>query len=259
MTDDEVVFSRAGSVGLVRLNRPKKLNAVTPRMARLLSAYLTEVEDDPSLRATVISGAGDRAFCTGADLSVVANGEADQLATERGGHFGLIRFARTKPLVGAVHGYTIAGGLELAMACDILVAERGVVFGLPELKRGILPNGGGLTRLSSLIPRKTAYEVIFAGRQLNGEEALAFGLINRLVEPGTGLKTAQSIAEDIAANPAPAVEAGMRILRAVDESATDPLWDLSVVIASSIRKSDQARSLARDFVEGGIRPGHPQP
>jgi enoyl-CoA hydratase/carnithine racemase len=246
---DEVVFGRVGGVGHILLNRPTKLNSITPRMARLLDDYLTRATEDPEIRVLVISGAGDRAFCTGADLNAVMNGEGDLLSTERGGFGGIVRFPRVKPLIAAVQGHTIAGGFEIALSCDLIVAEDGSSFSLPEIRRGLIPNGGGLTRLPRLLPPMVANDVILTGRTLGAAEALSFGLVSRLVPRGEGLTTALEIATELAAQSPEVVTGSLRVVHGVTEGAAGPLWDLSAAIAQGIRSGEHARSAAKAFVE----------
>jgi enoyl-CoA hydratase/carnithine racemase len=246
---DQVCFSKQGGVAHLLLNRPTKRNAITPHMARTLDRLLTDVEADPKVRVAVISGAGEKAFCAGADLGAVASGQGDHLSTTRGGFGGVVRYPRTKPLIGAVHGFTVAGGFEIALSCDILIAAEGTVFALPEVTRGLLANGGGLTRLPSVVPPKVAYDLVLTGREMGVEEAATLGLVSRVVPAGEALTVSLEIAREMA-DRAPSVLTGsLRVMRGLLESAREPWWELSAALAREIRNSAGAQGAAQAFVE----------
>ena len=207
-----------GSVATLTLNRPVARNAINRAMAAELSTALAVLADRPELRALVVTGAGDRAFCAGADLQE----RADLSAAERSAHTAAIEAAAETlaafpvPTVAAVRGYALAGGAELALACDLRVAGTDAVFGFPEVRIGIFPGAGGVLRLPRSVGRGAARDLLFTGRRVAAEEAFRLGLIDRLVEPEVVLSAAREVAGEITANAPLAVRA---VKRALIESA----------------------------------------
>jgi len=246
---DLVLFTGHGSVAHLVLNRPAKRNAVSPELATALEAAIDRLENDPAYRVGVLSGAGDAAFCAGADLGCVAAGEGDRLSTARGGFAGFVRYPRRKPVIAAVHGYALAGGFELALACDLLVAEQSATFGLPEVKRGLVANGGGVLRLASMLAPAQALDIILTGRSFGAAEAAQFGLVSRLVPPGHAVSEAMSLAAAIAANAPSAVRESLRLATAARSAPSALAWDLSAEIARRLRGSAEAAEGASAFLE----------
>jgi enoyl-CoA hydratase len=247
--DDPVQFTGHGSIAHLVLNRPAKRNAVTPDMAASLEAAVERLEGDPRYRVGVLSGAGDAAFCAGADLGCIAAGEGERLSTERGGFAGFVRYPRRKPLIAAVHGYALAGGFEIALACDLLVAERTATFGLPEVKRGLIANGGGVIRLASLLPPARALDIILTGRTVDAVEAAQLGLVSRLVPAGQAVSEAMTLAAIIAANAPAAVRESLRLAISVAPAPSRMAWDLSAELARRLRAGPEAAEGARAFLE----------
>ncbi len=203
MTDEdlELVRERRDAVLILRLNRPDARNALTPTLLRAIGAAVLEAESDASVRAIVLTGTGDRAFCAGMDLRAFTAGEqigaGDDPASR--GFFRLLEGAVSVPLVGAANGTAVAGGLELLLGCDVIVASSTAEFGLPEVKRGLFPAGGG-TFLGTRIPLGTALEMALTGDPVTAERAYSLGLVNALAPPDQVLETAVALAERIAAN-----------------------------------------------------------
>ncbi|HET6187976.1 MAG TPA: enoyl-CoA hydratase-related protein [Trebonia sp.] len=243
-----VRFVVDGSVARLILNRPDKRNAVSPEVATGLEAALERLESTQELRVGVVSGAG-AAFCAGADLGYVARGEAARLSTRRGGFAGFVRYPRRKPLIAAVHGYALAGGFEIALACDLIVAEHGAVFGLPEVTRGLIANGGGVLRLASALPRARALELILTGRRLDATEAAGLGLITRVVPVGEALTAALDLAAEIASHPAAVVQESLYLANAAARLPAEELWTLCAEIAGRLRGGADAREGAAAFLE----------
>jgi enoyl-CoA hydratase len=247
-SDAPVEFRRSGPIGEIILNRPEKRNAITPEMAILIDTALREIETDDYLRIGLLSANGKVAFSAGADLNFIANGDGQRFSTEHGGFGGIARFRRSKPLIAAIQGVAVVGGFELAVACDILVAERSCRFSLPEVTRGLIANGGGLIRLARLLPRPLAMDVILTGRQLSADEALDFGLVSRLVEDGRSYATARELAERIAGLSPAAVAASITIADLAANQASEDLWAECARLADDIRASDAAVDGARQFL-----------
>ncbi|GGK84185.1 enoyl-CoA hydratase/isomerase family protein [Streptomyces flaveus] len=201
-------------VAVFTLDRPERLNAIGSETVGLLRDALADVREDDSVRALVLAGAG-RAFSAGADL-----GEIESCTTP--GQFrafvGRLTDAYAllenfpKPSVAAVHGFAFGGGLELALACDLRVAERGTRLGLPEMKLGVLPGAGGTQRLPRLVPPAIAKQMILTGEPIDAERAYALGLVNELAEPGEALKAAETLAARLAAGAPLALAAGKRLV-----------------------------------------------
>jgi enoyl-CoA hydratase/carnithine racemase len=198
---DELVRERRGPVLVARLNRPDARNALSPGLIREIGAALTDAESDDAVRAVVLTGTGDRAFCAGMDLRAFAGGEQAEAGGEGSGRGfqRLIEGRLTVPVVAAVNGAAVAGGFELMMGCDVVVASSAAVFGLPEVKRGLFPAGGG-TFLATRIPRAVASELLLTGDAIPAERAYELGLVNAVVSPDEVLTAAVGYAERIAAN-----------------------------------------------------------
>lgn len=204
----------APGIVLLTLNRPAQRNALSMALVERLLDHLSALSEDHELRALVLTGAGDRAFCAGADLHERKNLDARQ----RWAHTDAINNLADAialfpaPVIAATRGYALAGGLELALACDLRVAASDAVFGLPEVKIGIFPGAGGLVRLPRLIGPGNARELIYTGRHVPASEAFEFGLVDHLAAPQEVVPTALRLAEEIAANAPLAIRAAKRAL-----------------------------------------------
>lgn len=201
MTHDTTVqVEREDHVTLVTLNRPDRRNAVDRDTAAALLAAFEDFERDPDARVAVLAGAGDT-FCAGADLKAFAGGTGNRVASEGAGPMGPTRLQLGKPVIAAVEGHAVAGGLELALWCDLRVASRDAVFGVFCRRFGVPLIDGGTVRLPRLIGQSRALDMILTGRGVGGEEALEFGLANRLVAPGHAVSEAVKLAQEIAIVP----------------------------------------------------------
>jgi enoyl-CoA hydratase/carnithine racemase len=199
-TADDLVRERHGAVLCLRINRPDSRNALTPAMMCGIGAAVRAAESDPEIRAMVLTGAGERAFCSGMDLQSFAEG--DPIIAHSPDMHAFHRFGRGEtaiPVVGAANGAAVGGGLELLLGCDVIVASTAATFGLPEVKRGFFPGGGG-TLLGTRIPLAVALELTLTGDLIDAERACGLGLINSVAPPGQVLAVALGLAERIAAN-----------------------------------------------------------
>lgn len=187
-------------VALVTLNRPEKRNAINGEIASAIDRIVRETEADPQIRVVILTAGDDRVFCAGADLSVAAGPEAFAMETPTGGFAGLVYANRTKPWIAAVEGLAVAGGCELCLACDMIVASEKAGFGLPEVKRGLMAGAGGLHRMPNRIPPAIAYEMIATGDPIDAQRAARHGLVNQLVPAGTALDAARKLADRIVPN-----------------------------------------------------------
>lgn len=250
MSDDRAILvEHVGHVAVLTLNRPAQANAVSPEMTAELAQAAAEVENDPQIRCAILAGSGERAFCAGADLGAIAAGMRDQLYTERGGFAGFATADRRKFWIACVDAPALAGGLELALACDMIVASRRARFGLPEVTRALVAAAGGLARLPRAVPRNLALEMIATGAAITAERALAAGLVNHLVEPGTARAKALEIAEAVARNAPVAVRESLAIARAVFDHAESELLQMSTAAALRNYQTEDFKEGPRAFLE----------
>jgi enoyl-CoA hydratase len=251
MAYDTLLVDREGPVVLVTLNRPKALNALNRRLLGELSQLVDELGDDAASRAIVITGAGDRAFAAGADITEIA--ELSQEAARAFATFGQSVFARLetlgKPVIAAVNGFALGGGCELAMACTFRVASELAVFGQPEVDLGLIPGFGGTQRLTRLVGRGRALDLTLTGRRITATEAERIGLASRVVAPASLHDEAMSLAKELAAK---APMAMRYILAAVHEGADLPLDAATQIEATYFGQAaatDDMREGTRAFVE----------
>jgi len=197
-----VLVERQGRLAHLVLNRPEVLNAIDNTLGEELGAACAELAADDSVWAIVLRGAGERAFCAGADLKARRDFSPEQWAAQRALFRGMFKKMRTlpQPMIAAVHGFALGGGTELAMLADFIVASEDAVFGLTEVSLGIIPGGGGTQNLPRLIGRNRAKELIFTARRITASEAKQFGLVNHVVAREQLLPTATMIAQEILKN-----------------------------------------------------------
>lgn len=204
---ETLIYEKKGPVGLLTVHRPEKLNALSNRLISELRTLLSEIEGDEDLRALVLTGAGDKAFVAGADIGELVERDAvlgSKVSRERQDVFSRLENLSV-PTIAAVNGYALGGGLELALACSIRICSEKARFGAPEVKLGIIPGDGGTQRLPRLVGKGRAMEMILTGDFIGAEEALRFGLVNRVVPHENLLAEAMELAEKIASMPPLAV------------------------------------------------------
>jgi crotonobetainyl-CoA hydratase len=218
---ESVLIEQLGAVLLVTLNRPAVHNAVDGEMATVIGQALTRAERDPLVRALVITGAGEKAFCAGGDLRAIARGESIHSPVRPDWGFGgLRRHFAALPMIAAVNGLALGGGFEMALACDLVVAADTAYFALPEGRHGFPANPGGAHRLMFALPPKLALELVLTGRHLEAAEALERGLVNRVVPGEQVLASALELAQQVAALAPLAVASSKRV-------ALDPRSDIA--------------------------------
>ncbi|MFL5759344.1 MAG: enoyl-CoA hydratase/isomerase family protein [Thermomicrobiales bacterium] len=223
MRDDRVLIELAGQVATVTLNREDKLNAIDPEMLAALERIVRLIERDPGVRVVILTGAGARAFCVGADVNAWAALEPLEMWRRwvRDGHYVFDTIARLRqPVIAAINGYALGGGLELALAADVRIAAAGAQFGTPEVKIGTVPGWGGTQRLPALIGMGRAKQLIFTGARIGPDIAERWGLVNEVVTNESLAARARELAEEIAANAPHAVQIAKQI---VDAGAGDGL------------------------------------
>jgi enoyl-CoA hydratase/carnithine racemase len=205
-------------------------------------------DDDPSIRVIVLTGNGP-VFCAGADLKVVARGEGLKIETERGGFGGLARRDVSKPIIAAVNGPALAGGFELALACDLIVAADTATFGLPEAKRGLLAAAGGPIRLAKRVPLALALEIVMTGDPISAERAHTVGLVSRIVPVDDVVDAAVELAERIMENSPSAVRAARALVRGAVDRDEAGGWELTYELARTLIASGDAIEGATAFAE----------
>ena len=254
----DVLVEKDGHVLTVSLNRAERRNALSLRSLSLLADIWEEFDSDPDCRIAILTGVGG-SFCSGMDLREMASGEGQEAAIERASldpdfaHRGLLKVKRpNKPIIAAVEGSAIAGGLELLLGTDIRIAADDARFGLSELKWALYPGGGGVVRLSRQIPYPAAADVILTGRHIDADEALRLGLVGRVVPRGTTLATAQEIAALVAANGPIAVNAVMNTMRTTMSMSEDLAFEFEQPFIDGVFASDDAQEGPRAFAEGRV-------
>jgi len=246
VTDDEVLTERDGAILVITLNRPKARNAVNAALARGLAAAVEDLDGDPELAVGVRTGAGG-SFCSGMDLKAFLQGELP--VVEGRGFAGITITPPEKPVIAAVEGYALAGGCEIALACDLIVAARDAKFGLPETKRSLVAGAGGLLRLPQRIPRAIAMEYALTGEFFSAEDAGTWGLVNRLTDPGEALAGALELARKITQSGPLAVRATKKIVRDGGDWPADERCARQQEIMGPVMTSADAREGARAFAE----------
>jgi enoyl-CoA hydratase len=241
-----ILVEERGPVLIITLNRPSQRNAVNLEMATAIAAAVTELDSRPDLTVGVLAANGP-AFCAGMDLKAFLAGERPSVPGR--GFAGLVADPPLKPLIAAVDGHAVAGGFEIALACDLIVAARGATFGLPEVKRGLVAAGGGLLRLHNRIPYHYAMEWALTGRSVSAEEAFDLKLVNRLTEPGGALPVALELAEQIGRNAPLAVRATKQVLTQSRDWPWESSFDYQAQITEPVRASADAREGATAFRE----------
>ena len=242
-----VEYETDGRVAVITLNRPEARNAVSGELAQALEESVDRFENDDDLWVGVLAGNGP-VFCAGADLKAVASGNAN-LGTARGGFGGFVTLERTKPIIAAVEGPAVAGGCELGLACDMVVASDTASFGLPEVKRSLVAMAGGTTRLPKRLPPNIAMEMALTGDTIDATRAYQHGLVNILCEPGDAIATAKELAERINANAPLAVRATRK---AILDGALVPDKDgirLAIELFGPVATSEDAKEGPLAFVE----------
>ena len=244
--DDVVLVERRGAVQVVTINRPQARNALDAAVARGVAAAVDELDATDGLRAGVLTGAGGF-FSAGMDLKAFLRGETP--AIEGRGLCGITRTPPRKPLIAAVEGGALAGGFELVLACDLVVAARGARFGVPEVKRSLVAAGGAALLLPQRVPRAVAVELLLTGEPMDAERAAAVGLVNRVVDEGTALDAAVELAGVIAANGPLAVAATKEIVQSSPAWGPEEMWARQDQVIAPVFASEDAREGSVAFAE----------
>jgi enoyl-CoA hydratase len=243
-----VQYRSDGHIAVVTIARPDARNAVNGEVARGIEAAIDRIEGDANIWVGILTGMPP-AFSAGADLKAINAGHFADLSTERGGFGGITRRERTKPMIAAVDGPALAGGCEIVLCCDLVVASTAASFGIPEVKRSLIAAGGGLLRLPRRVPLNIAMEAALTGEPLSAARAARFGMVNELCEPGEALESAIALAKRVTANAPVAVRESRRVLLAstlLDEEAG---WEMTERALARTVRSPDFRDGLRAFLE----------
>ncbi|MDH3726634.1 MAG: crotonase/enoyl-CoA hydratase family protein [Myxococcales bacterium] len=243
-----VNFETKGHIASITLDRPEARNAINGEMANGIESALDRYEEDESLWAAILKANGP-VFCAGADLKEIAAGNVVSLTTTKGGFAGITKRERTKPLIAAVTGSALAGGTEIALACDMIVCSDETNFGLPEVKRSLVAAAGGLFRLPRAIGMAPALEVIMTGDPLPARRAYELGMVNKVAPGAQVVEEALKLAERVATNAPLAVRASRRVAVRAFLDEDDALWRAGYDATTAIMKTEDFKEGPRSFIE----------
>ena len=247
MNDQPAVLTeRRDGVLVITLNRPEVRNAVNAALAEGVGTALDELDASEDLHVGVLTGTGGF-FCAGMDLGAFVKGESPWFGDR--GFAGIAQRAARKPLIAAIEGFAVAGGLEIALACDLIVAASNARVGLPEVRRGLVPTGGALLHLPRRVPYQLAMDLVLTGRLVEAEQLAPFGLVARTTPPGQALEIALALANDIARNAPLATAAAKAVLRDASQLHEEKAWARQAEHTDHVLCSQDAQEGARAFVE----------
>lgn len=248
-----VTYSTEGRVGIITLNRPDARNAINGDVARGVEAAIDQLEADDDVWVGILTAntAGQErpVFCAGADLKAINSGQAGDLNTKKGGFAGFVYRERRKPVIVAVDGLATAGGCEIVLAADLVIATTRSAFGLAEVKRNLIAGAGGLFRLPRAIGQAAAMEAILTGEPIPAQRAYELGLVSRLVEPGTAMDEARRLATQITASAPLAVYASRQVVLAAAYESDDELKKLTNSLFASVMASEDTKEGLTAFIE----------
>jgi enoyl-CoA hydratase len=246
VSSEPVLAERRGNVLLITINRPEVRNAVNGAVAEGIAGALDELDSDEALSVGVLTGAGGF-FCAGMDLGAFVKGESPWFGNR--GFAGIAQRASQKPLIAAIEGFAVAGGMEIALACDLIVAAKGAKMGIPEAKRSLVAAGGALLRLPQRMPYHVVMELALTGDPMPAERFHEFGVVNRLADPGTAVDVAIELAEKLAKSGPLAVIASKRILQEQYDWSTAEMWEKQGAISGPVFASEDSKEGANAFKE----------
>jgi enoyl-CoA hydratase/carnithine racemase len=246
---DEVLRDRRGNVEILTINRPEARNAINGAVSTAMSAIMDELTADRDCWVVVITGSGDKAFSAGMDLKAFSGGEAALIMSATGGFAGLTRREFPKPIIAAVNGPALAGGFEIMLSCDLVVAAEHATFGIPEAKRGLIAGAGGLIRMPKRLPMAVALELAMTGDPIDAERARALGLVNAVVPADALLDEALALAERIAANAPLAVRFSKMVMKRAAEVPESDGWRINAEAVEVVFSSADAMEGPIAFAE----------
>ncbi|MBK8199427.1 MAG: crotonase/enoyl-CoA hydratase family protein [Acidobacteria bacterium] len=243
-----VEYVKKGNVAVITMNRPEARNAINGEMAATMEAALDQMESDPEVWVGILTAVG-KAFCAGADLKEISAGNGGALSTKKGGFAGIAKRERTKPLIAAITGSALAGGTEVALSCDMIIAADDTNFGLPEVKRSLVAGAGGLFRLPRVVGKAVALEAILTGDPLSSQRAYELGMVNKVVPEAQVMDEAMKLAARITANAPLAVAASRAVAIEATTKTDDELWKDSGKAFASIVGTEDYKEGPRAFIE----------
>ena len=246
---DEVLRERRGHVDILTINRPEARNAINGAVSLAMSGFMDELTEDPDCWVVVITGSGDKAFSAGMDLKAFSSGEGGSIMGASGGFGGLTQRDFPKPIIAAVNGSALAGGFEIMLSCDLVVAAEHATFGIPEAKRGLIAGAGGLIRMPKRLPVAVALELAMTGDSINAARAFELGLVNRVVPAGVVLEEAIALADRIAANAPLAVRYSKSVMKQAAEVSEAEGWKLNAEAVGVVFSSADAMEGPIAFAE----------
>ena len=224
---DEVLRERRGNVEVLTINRPEARNAINGAVSKAMSATMDELAADDTCWVVVVTGSGDKAFSAGMDLKAFSSGEGGDIIGASGGFGGLTQREFPKPIIAAVNGSALAGGFEIMLSCDLVVAAEHATFGIPEAKRGLIAGAGGLIRMPKRLPRAIALELAMTGDPIDAERAYALGLVNKVVPADQLMTEAIALAERVAANAPLAVRYSKSVMKRAADVPEAEGWSIN--------------------------------
>jgi enoyl-CoA hydratase/carnithine racemase len=245
----EVLYDIKDHIALVTLNRPDKRNAINGAVTQALNWIAKDIDANSDARVAILCSSLDSTFSAGADLAEIAAGNARALGTADGGFAGFVDLARETPWIAAVRGHALAGGCELALACDMIVASHDSRFGLPEVKRGLFAGAGGVHRIVRALPRNIGLEIVVTGEPLEAPRAYALGLVNHLAANADVIETARKLARSIADNAPLSVKESLRVARLGQEMTDSDLRRLSAERGRIVMTSEDAKEGPMAFLQ----------
>jgi enoyl-CoA hydratase len=243
-----VDYQVKGRCAVLTINRPEARNAVNGAVAKGIEDGIDQLEADDDVWVGIVTGAPP-VFCAGADLKAINSGDAGGLQTQRGGFAGIVQRERTKPIVAAVDGPALAGGTEIVLSCDLVVASRSATFGIPEVKRSLVAGAGGLFRLPRKIPANIAMQCALTGDPISAERAHHFGLVNVLCDDGEAVAKAIELADRVCANAPVAVRETRKVVRDATMAPDDVGWEMSAQAMRTTMRSDDFKEGLNAFIE----------
>ncbi|HBU75147.1 MAG TPA: enoyl-CoA hydratase [Acidimicrobiaceae bacterium] len=243
---DEVLTSEEDGILIVTINRPDAKNAMTKAAAEAIAAAMDRLDNDDSLRVGILTGAGGT-FCSGMDLKGFLRGESPSV--EGRGFGGVVQQPPEKPLIAAVEGFALAGGLEVALTCDLIVAAEGVKLGIPEVGVGLLAAGGALLRLPSRVPYAVAMEMALTADPITAEKGAEYGLVSRVTKKGGAVEGAMELADRIARNAPLSVAASKQMIQAVQGRTEAEFWEHQRPVMAAVFSSEDAKEGPKAFAE----------
>jgi enoyl-CoA hydratase len=246
---DEVLRERRGNVEVLTINRPEARNAINGGVSRAMSSIMDELAEDPDCWVVVVTGSGEKAFSAGMDLKAFSSGEGGDIIGASGGFAGLTQRDFPKPIIAAVNGSALAGGFEIMLSCDLVVAADHATFGIPEAKRGLVAGAGGLIRMPKRLPMAIALELAMTGDPIDAERAYALGLVNKVVPSAQLLDEAIALAERIAANAPLAVRYSKDVMKRAAELPESEGWKINAEAVGVVFSSADAMEGPIAFAE----------